>query len=841
MFAYLKNCSLFKQLILPMMIVGIIGAGAIFASAFKLQSSVDELTAMYTASGKRLNTLQAIDKGIANIRALSLRHLASESAQDMQQIRTELDRVEQRINTSLPTIARHDLPARQVTRQEIVAFNSTLSTYLAAIDRAVIQSAEFEKESAFEMLSRVESMHLADIQASMQNLIQHTIEDIAASREDLIAATNRNLRINLSIDMLGGMLLLLMAFYVSRRASVRIAKLLRWSQRIADGDLSNQLVAQARDEVGQLTNAMGSMVSSLARGRGELEEARKNAETAAEELRLYANAFDSSGDAMLISDHRNRIIKVNAAFVEQTGYRPEEVLGKDPRLLSSGSASKAVYEDMWRRLQEDSFWSGELLDRKKNGELYPKWASISVIRDQNGEVRFYIASYSDISERKENEARIDYLAHHDPLTGLINRYNLENRLDQALLSAHRDNKCVAVMFIDMDRFKTINDSLGHHIGDQLLIEVGRRLRRGVRESDIVARLGGDEFIVVLTRMGDEMGAAPIADKILRSLGQAYVFDGKEMHTSPSIGIAVYPRDGKDGPTLMKNADTAMYHVKDHGRNNIEYFTPAMNAIASERLELENDLHQALRNGELYLHYQPQVDARDGRCFGVEVLARWRHPRIGEISPLKFIPIAEESGLIEALGNWVLEEACRQLRAWRDEGIDGIRMAVNLSAQQLRSPQLATSVAAVLQRHGLQGGDLELEITESVAMENPERAIVQLQALRDIGVELAIDDFGTGYSSLAYLKRLPIQVLKLDRTFVRDIETDPSDAEISAATLALAHNLGLKVTAEGVETEAQRDYLVRHQCDFMQGFLFSRSLTASDASKFIRERCAATVH
>jgi EAL domain-containing protein (putative c-di-GMP-specific phosphodiesterase class I) len=291
---------------------------------------------------------------------------------------------------------------------------------------------------------------------------------------------------------------------------------------------------------------------------------------------------------------------------------------------------------------------------------------------------------------------------------------------------------------------------------------------------------------------------------------------------------------------MKNADTAMYHAKELGRNNVQYFTSAMNTAASERLGLENDLHQALRNNELHLHYQPQVRSRDGRIFGVEALARWRHPVHGDIPPLKFIPIAEESGLIEALGGWVLEAACRQLSAWRAEGIEDLRMAVNLSAQQLRSPDLVQAVDALLKRHGLKGSDLELEITESVAMENPERAIDQLQALRDLGIQLAIDDFGTGYSSLAYLKRLPIHVLKLDRTFVRDIETDPSDAEISAATLALAHNLGLKVIAEGVETEAQRDYLIQHQCDFMQGFLFSKPLPAEEALRFIRERASASV-
>ena len=845
MFPVFRNSLLFRQLIVPMLAVGIIGASAIIVSAFVLQNSIKALGEMYTASGDRLESLQELDKDIANVRALSLRHLASESAQDMNQIRADLDSVEQRIKLSLPDISRPDLhvhagPERQGIQQDAKTLSGVLASYEAGIDDAIELSAEFEKESAFELMTRIENQHLSNIRLVMQSLIQHTIKDIAASREDLITAANRNLQINLAIGFLGGAMLLGMAFYVSRRASVRIADLLNWSQRIAGGDLSNHLVSDAQDEVGQLTNAMRDMVRNLARGRGELEQARKAAEAVAEELRQYANAFHSSGEAMMIADRFNRIVNVNATFAAQTGYSLDEVVGKDPHMLSSGKTPKAVYEEMWRSLQDNSYWHGELWDRKKSGEVYPTWTSISAIRDADQKVMFYIASFADISERKANEARIDYLAHHDALTGLINRYNLENRLDQALLSAHRDNLRVAVMFIDMDRFKTINDSLGHHVGDQLLIEVGRRLRDSVRESDIVARLGGDEFIVVLTRIADEMDAAPLADKILRSLGQPYVFDGKEMHTSPSIGIAVYPSDGEDGPTLMKNADTAMYHAKDHGRNNVQYFTAALNAVASERLGLENDLHQALRTGQMYLHYQPQVHAHDGRCFGVEALARWRHPLLGDVSPLKFIPIAEESGLIEALGNWVLEEATRQLGAWRAEGIGDLRMAVNLSAQQLRSPGLVQCVDALLKRHGLKGSDLELEITESVAMENPERAIGQLQGLRDLGIQLAIDDFGTGYSSLAYLKRLPIQVLKLDRTFVRDIETDPSDAEISAATLALAHNLDLKVTAEGVETEAQRDYLLRHQCDFMQGFLFSKPLPAEEALKYILEHCTAQV-
>jgi len=841
MVAFFRNRPLFKQLIVPMAVVGVIGASAIMVSAFALQHSVKALGEMYTASGERLEVLQELDKDIATVRALSLKHLASENAQEMVRISTDLERIKQQITRNLPSVTRPEPHAHaeselHILKHDTEILSKVLVTYLAEIDEATSLSAEFEKEATIEVLTRTENQHLTSIQRAMQSLMQHTIEEIAASREGLVAATQRNLQINLAIGFLVGVMLLGMAFLVSRRASMRITDLLQWSRRIAGGDLSNRLISDAADEIGQLTQAMGDMVQHLARGRSELDQARKDAETVAEELRQYANAFRSSGEAMLISDRFNRIVDVNATFTRQTGYSLDEVLGKNPQLLSSGKTPQSVYEDMWRSLQEKGYWSGELWDRKKTGEVYPNWASVSAIRDAQNAVMFYIASFTDISERKANEARIDFLAHHDVLTGLINRYNLENRLAQALLSAHRDHLNVVVMFIDMDRFKTINDTLGHHVGDQLLIEVGRRLRESVRESDIVSRLGGDEFIVVLTHITNVMDAAPLSDKILRSLRQPYVFDGKEMHSSPSIGIAVYPDDGEDGPTLMKNADIAMYHAKDHGRNNVQYFTPAMNAAASERLGLENDLHQALRYDQLHIYYQPQVTPRDGRCVGIEALARWNHPVLGEISPLKFIPIAEESGLIEALGSWVLDEACRQLSAWRADGIKHLRMAVNLSAQQLRSPGLVQSVDAVLKRHGLKGSDLELEITESVAMENPERAIGQLQALRDLGIQLAIDDFGTGYSSLAYLKRLPIQVLKLDRTFVRDIETDPSDAEISAATLALAHNLGLKVIAEGVETEAQRAYLIQHQCDFMQGYLFSKPLPAEAALNYLRQ-CA----
>ncbi len=440
---------------------------------------------------------------------------------------------------------------------------------------------------------------------------------------------------------------------------------------------------------------------------------------------------------------------------------------------------------------------------------------------REGEITSGIVVFHDITEHKAAQERLEYLAGHDLLTGLINRHDLESRMEQALRFALRDGSKLAVMFIDLDRFKTINDSLGHHVGDHLLAQVATRLLACVRDSDIVARLGGDEFVVVLTDLAAALDAASIAGGILQSLAEPYLVEGNTLNSSTSIGVSVFPQDGTDTDGLMKAADTAMYHAKAQGRNNVQFFTASMNADVQERLQLEHDLRVALRARKLSVHYQPKVRAMDSSVCGVEALARWQHPTLGMVSPVKFILVAEECGLIDELGEWVLNEACAQLAAWHALGWHHLSMAVNLSAHQLRAPNLVAMVSATLARHGLAGPELELEVTESVAMADPERAIGQLQQLRALGVRLAIDDFGTGYSSLAYLKLLPIQTLKLDRAFVRDIETDENDAAISAATLALAHSLGRSVVAEGVETEGQRQFLRQHHCDVLQGYLFGR--------------------
>ncbi|MBF0256345.1 MAG: EAL domain-containing protein, partial [Gammaproteobacteria bacterium] len=391
-----------------------------------------------------------------------------------------------------------------------------------------------------------------------------------------------------------------------------------------------------------------------------------------------------------------------------------------------------------------------------------------------------------------------------------------------------------VLYIDLNRFKLINDSMGHHIGDELVKLGAGRLLGVVRNSDIVARLGGDEFVVVLTSVDGPLSVAHLADRIVRSLGEPYPIDGISLNTSPSLGVSLYPDDARDADSLMKQADTAMYHAKEQGRNHYQFFTPAMNQAAQQRLSLEQDLRNALQQDQFVLHYQPKVDPASGRISGVEALVRWNHPRDGLMAPDRFISVAEEAGLIGPLGRWVLQEACRQLAIWKTQGHD-LEMAVNLSPHQLRDQNLPLEVLEVMQQHGIDPGELELEITESAAMTNAEEAIGLMHQLRQVGVKIAIDDFGTGYSSLAYLKLFPIQTLKLDRTFVSDLEQDPNDAAICEATLKLAHSLQLKVVAEGVESRLQQDFLCQRGCDSLQGYLYSRPLPAEAMESLLLQR------
>jgi diguanylate cyclase (GGDEF)-like protein/PAS domain S-box-containing protein len=548
--------------------------------------------------------------------------------------------------------------------------------------------------------------------------------------------------------------------------------------------------------------------------------------------------FEQSSEAVLISDKNNRITAVNAAFTRLTGYGSSDVFGQDPKLLSSGRSDPDLSRQMWAALQDNGFWEGEIWDRRKDGSIFPKWLTISVIRNSAGEIENFVACFMDISEQKEAADRLLHLAYHDPLTHLPNRLAFESQIELAIRSCERDNRQVAVMLIDIDRFKTVNDTLGHHVGDDLLKSVASRLRETVRASDIVARLGGDEFIVVLPDIENALVAASVAGKVQRALGGSHTVGSHALYATPSMGISIFPSDGRDSDTLLKNADVAMYHAKNAGRNNFQFYAARMNEAASERLELENALRLAVssitpEHSEFTLHFQPQIDAGSGQIIGLEALARWQHATLGNISPGRFIPVAEDTGLIQPLGDWVFWESCRHVRLLKELGISGIPIAVNISAQQLRHENLPLTVHGAMACYDLQASDLELEITESTAMQNPEITIAILNQLSGMGIALAIDDFGTGYSSLAYLKHLPIQRLKLDQSFVKDIESDRSDAAICSATIALGHNLGLKLVAEGVETKAQQDFLTNLGCDYMQGYLYSKPLPFEQLVDFIQ--------
>lgn len=833
----LRDRPLSQQLIAPMILVGGICLFAVIYSAFMLQDSVGELGQVYASSDGRLRVIENIESGITSVRALSLRHLASEEYATMQALHDELDTAILLLYQSLDEISAAGYSDDPDFIASSTHLSASVASYLGQVQEIMRLSEDFEKESAFIKLTATDNDHLPSVTDSLRGLKRNTFESVTQLRQQLAADARRNVNATIAFGISGVGLLMLISLLVMRRVTLRISHLLQWTKEVSSGDLNASLRIDSEDEVGNLTRAMKEMANSIRQAHNALRTAKLEAEVSADELRLYANAFNSSGEAMLITDKNNHIVNVNAAFIRQTGYLPEEVTGKDPKLFASGKTPSSVYQEMWHALTDKSFWQGELWDRKRNGETYPKWIRISAIRDDDGEVLFYIASFTDISARKEAEARIEHLAHHDILTGLHNRFSMGERLEQAIASARREQQRLALLFIDLDRFKHINDSLGHQIGDQLLIEVAGRLKDCVRDSDIVARIGGDEFIIVLAMINDSSNAAVVADHVLKNVSRAYEINGHVINTSPSIGISIYPDDGMIGDDLMKAADVAMYHAKEHGRNNYQYFNEMMLLAASERLRIEHDLRIAIRSNQLELYYQPQVRAQDGRIVAVEALIRWNNPHAGLIYPDQFIVVAEESGIIFDLGHWVIDEVCRQLAAWRALGHCDYRISFNLSARQLQSESLSGEIETILKRHNVDGRHLEIEVTETAAMKEPALAVTQLNALRELGISIAIDDFGTGYSSLTYLKQLPINTLKLDGSFVRDIECDENDAEICSATVALAHNLGLKIVAEGVESAAQRDFLVKLNFDYLQGYFYSTPLPATEMSRLLAEQSA----
>ncbi|HUW50366.1 MAG TPA: EAL domain-containing protein [Sulfuricella sp.] len=591
-------------------------------------------------------------------------------------------------------------------------------------------------------------------------------------------------------------------------------------QRIQDAE-SNQA-----DEIQEVAAALESLAEQTV-----LREQERAADEA--HLRLWSEVFHNSGEAILISDHENHIVAVNHTFELTTGYSQKEVQGKNPRILSAGREKPDLYKDMWGKLLETGVWRGEVWDRRKDGTEFPKWLTITLVRNVQGGISHYIGSFTDISERKAEEQYIHFIAHHDALTSLPNRLMLNNFLGYAIEEAKRDDSQVGILFLDMDDFKKINDSLGHEVGDKLLIEVAHRLTRIVRGVDTVSRVGGDEFVVVCPGITQTLDIAHLATRIVECLSQVYLIDNHKLHSSPSIGISLFPGDGEDIPTLLKNADAAMYHAKAEGRGNFQFFTEAMNLAALERLTLENDLRSALEEDEFELYYQPQIEVSSGRVTGVEALLRWNHPEHGLIPPAKFIPVAEGTGLIVPLGEWVLRTACRQAVSWQQAGLPPICMAINISARQFKQENLFETIQKALAESHLEPCWLELEITETAAMSSPDTTVKLLNLLKEMGVKIAIDDFGTGYSSLAYLKLFAIDKLKIDQSFIRDIEHDVSDATLTSATIVFAKKLGLTVIAEGVETVGQFRFVAENGCDEVQGYYFSRPLPVAEITAYLR--------
>jgi diguanylate cyclase (GGDEF)-like protein/PAS domain S-box-containing protein len=553
---------------------------------------------------------------------------------------------------------------------------------------------------------------------------------------------------------------------------------------------------------------------------------------ATEQLRLFARIFDTINEGVVVTDSANNIVSVNPAFSAITGYSAAEAIGKNPRLLHSGFMDKSFYDKMWQSINKNGRWQGEITDRRKNGESYIEWLSISTMKDERGEFSHHIAVVSDISERKAAEEHMVYIAQHDFLTDLPNRMLLHDRLTQAIAHARREQRKVAVMFLDLDRFKAINDTLGHLVGDKLLKIVAGHISSVARVSDTVSRLGGDEFAIMLPYVVDADDIATIAVKLLTSIAGPCVIDGNEIEVTTSIGISVFPEDGDDSESLIAHADAAMYQAKGNGRNNYQFFTHEMNRRTLERMAIKNKLSHALERNELFLLYQPQVDLQSGRIIGAEALVRWDHPLYGNVLPAQFIPIAEENGLISPIGEWVLREACRQNQEWRKLGLMKITMAVNLSVVQFRQKNLGEIIKDILHESGLAPSGLELEITEGVVMQDAEAAILLLEDMKEMGLKLSVDDFGTGYSSLSYLKRFPIDKFKIDQSFVHDLATDTDDAVIVSTIISMAHSLKLKVIAEGVETAEQLAFLKQQGCDEIQGYYFSQPISAEEFTKLL---------
>jgi len=676
-----------------------------------------------------------------------------------------------------------------------------------------------ESPNAWRFAAPVYTQPSADSPFSVQNaepeLLGHV--SVVMSKAALFQTTIDIFVANLATSFSFALLFLFLIRFLTNRMTRPLNQLSASMGRAKDGESHVRAELIGTKDIVDMAHAFNSMMTVL--------EEREAA------LRVAAIAFEIE-EGMIVTDSNEVIIRVNRVFTQLTGYAAEEAIGKNLSMLKSDNKDENFYPRMWESLRIDNYWQGEIWNRRKNGEIYPEWLTVTAVVGPDGEIKNYVCAFSDITERKQAEDKIHNLAFYDPLTQLPNRRLLFDHLQQAVATSARNQTSAALLFIDLDNFKMLNDTRGHDIGDLLLIEVSNRLRECIRDGDTLARLGGDEFVMLLEELDEDGTLAAVeargaGEKVLRAISQPYVLKGFEHHCTTSVGISMITSFKQQPDELLKQADTAMYEAKKSGRNTLRFFDPAMQEALEARSHLEAGMRKALHNRELRLFFQAQVDNYH-RCIGAEALVRWKHPQQGLISPAQFISIAEETGLILPLGLWVLQSACTQRKEWERSPLTReLSIAVNVSAKQFRQPGFVKQVSEVIEKSDINPSRLKLELTESTVLENVTDTIAKMHALKFLGVRFSMDDFGTGYSSLSYLTQLPLDQLKIDQSFVHNIGTKSSDSLIVQTIIGMANSLGIEVIAEGVETHAQRDFLLGAGCRFYQGYLFGKPETGRE--------------
>ncbi|MFL0796763.1 MAG: EAL domain-containing protein [Cellvibrionaceae bacterium] len=632
---------------------------------------------------------------------------------------------------------------------------------------------------------------------------------------------------------------------LSRQLLSPLERLQEFTKRIAQGRLGEQVSGVSSQELQDLVSSINTMSHKLGESFEEvklqnraLEQIISALEEKQDELRVAAYAFETE-EAILITDADSNVVKVNTAFTKISGYEASEVLGKNPNILASGRHDKKFYENMWRDINVRGVWRGEIWNKRKDGTIFPELQTITAVKDMDGQVTHYVACFSDITERKETEQKVARMAFYDELTGLPNRRMFSDSLEQALAFSTRMKQCGAVIFIDLDHFKEVNDSMGHLAGDELLKLVGKRLKRHLRVEDVLARFGGDEFVLLANGLGvdrDEavMNGSDLAHRMMKDLNEPFSIQGRTVHITGSVGVAIFPGDAEDAESLLQKADTAMYHSKEKGRRSVHFFSDAMQSIVDERFHIRHELRKAIESDSLSLHLQPQVDLDSGKIEGAECLLRWTHPDDGFISPVVFIPIAEGSDLIIQLDKWVIRSACKLMKRLESKGIFLPRLSINVSAKHFHRSSFVGFVKNTIEEYGCDAGRLCIELTEGAFISDMDLAIERMNQLRETGLEIAVDDFGTGYSSLSYLEKMPITELKIDKTFVDKVPLDKRGTAVAGTIIELGQQLDFRIVAEGVESAAQVEFLKTARCDVYQGYHFSRPLAETDFEAFWKQ-------